>query len=285
MVIVRHDSGWVSQIQATDHLSAGQYAAMAEWIAPQPHSTILDIGCGPGGFLPYLADIAPMAHIVGADHDEESLDAARSLVTTLALGDRVLIEHGDVLDPESQPGPFDLVVSRQMVRHLPDQVDGLRRLAARLAPGGRLIVGEGGLVTHYLPFELGRGTPGLMHRLVMAQAIRYAGMRAELDHPVTSRYGWNVVLERAGLVVEETMSFLWDVPAPVADDARAHIRNTLLRLLTGATRRYLSEEDIETLEWLLDPANPDGVEHRRDLFILGAATLHRCSLPRAAYAS
>jgi SAM-dependent methyltransferase len=259
-------------------LSADQYESMAGWIAPRAHSTVLEAGCGPGGFLPYLLGAAPSAHIVGADHDEESLDAARSLVTSLGLDGRILIERGDVLDPESQPGPFDLVVARQMVHHLPDQVDGIRRLAARLAAGGRLIVGEGGLAAHYLPFEVGHGTPELMSRIVVADAIRYAGMRAELDHPVVSRYGWNVVLETAGLVVEETKSFLWDIPAPVSDDVRSNVRRALSRTLSGITRQYLSDDDVETLEWLLDPANPDGIDQRRDLFVLGAATLYRCYL-------
>lgn len=277
MVIMGHDDRWVPRLQAIDRLSADQYEAMANWIAPHEHSTILEAGCGPGGFLPYLAGAAPNTHIVGADHDEESLDAARSLVTSLGLEERILIERGDVLDPESQPGPFDLVVARQMVHHLPDQVEGIRRLAARLADGGCLVVGEGGLAAHYLPFELGHGTPGLMSRIVVADAIRYAGMRAELDHPIASRYGWNVVLETAGLVVEETKSFLWDIPAPVSDDVRSNVRRALTRHLSGVTRQYLSDDDVSTLEWLLDRSNPDGVDRRRDLFVLGVATLYRCA--------
>lgn len=274
-----HEASWLPQIQAIDHLSAEQYLAMTAWIDPQRAGTILDLGCGPGGLLPYLADAAPSAHIIAVDHDDDALDAARSLVTSLDLTDQVLVEHGDALDPATQAGPFDIVIARQMAHHLPDQVEGLRALGARLSRRGRLILGEGGLSTHYLPFEIGHGIPGLMSRLVAANAIRFSGMRAELDHPVASRYGWNVVIDEAGLVVEATKSFLWDIPAPVSDDARVHIRAALSRFLGADVRQYLCAEDIGSLEWLLDAGNPDGVDHRRDLFILGASTLYRCARP------
>jgi hypothetical protein len=66
-----------------------------------------------------------------------------------------------------------------VVHHLPDQQATLNDMVTRLAPEGRLVLGEGELGGRSLPWDLGVGEPGLELRLGAAQERWFAAMRRD----------------------------------------------------------------------------------------------------------
>jgi 2-polyprenyl-3-methyl-5-hydroxy-6-metoxy-1,4-benzoquinol methylase len=94
----------------------------------------LDVGCGTGEFLAFLAE-------QGAERREGvELDPARAEhARRRDPGARV--HAGDALATlERVDGPFDLVTLWDVFEHVPDPAALLSALAARLAPGGALYV-------------------------------------------------------------------------------------------------------------------------------------------------
>ena len=107
------------------------------------HGEVLDIGCGHGLFASYLALDAPDRRVVGVDLDE------RKLVDGASVVERVQ-QRGGSLELAVAPGgavpdgPWDAITIVDVLYLLPAdaQRDLLERAAARLAPGGRLLVKE-----------------------------------------------------------------------------------------------------------------------------------------------
>jgi tRNA (cmo5U34)-methyltransferase len=100
---------------------------------------VLDLGTGTGETARRVLARHPAAILVGLDASSEMLHQAR---TTLP-GDRVALHVARLEDP-LPAGVFDVVVSALTIHHLSgDAKAGLfRRIAGRLAPGGRLVVGD-----------------------------------------------------------------------------------------------------------------------------------------------
>lgn len=265
---------WVALSARIDVLDGDRLRDQAAWINPPPHARVLDAGCGTGGLLGPLAAAAPTAAVTGLDADPRSLEIARTRTPHVAL------VQGDVLDASTAPGPFDVVIARSMVHHLPDQVQGIRALAARLAPGGALIFGEGGLATTALPFDLGRGAPGLEGRLRVAADAWFARMRASIPDAVPFVGGWARAIEAAGLHVTEVRTFLDEQPPPVDTHWRTIVGAMLGRYLNDEFGGLVGDDDRATLRWLLDTDNPEGIAQRTDLHLLGAQTLWRCAVSR-----
>jgi SAM-dependent methyltransferase len=109
------------------HLAAYRFAA-----ARAGARSVLDAGCGEGYGAALLADVA--RRVVGVDRPEAIAAAGRHARPGLEF--RTL----DLERPQTLGERFELVVSFQVIEHLPDPVGFLRGLAACVAPGGELIV-------------------------------------------------------------------------------------------------------------------------------------------------
>jgi tRNA (cmo5U34)-methyltransferase len=109
-------------------------AQAASEVAP---ASILDLGTGTGETLRQVARHRPAATLVGVDESEAMLAAARALLPTADL--RVAR-----LQDELPEGPFDVIVSALAVHHLDprEKADLFRRIAERLAPRGRFVLGD-----------------------------------------------------------------------------------------------------------------------------------------------
>jgi tRNA (cmo5U34)-methyltransferase len=99
--------------------------------------TILDLGTGTGGTAVRVIRRHPKAHLFGIDESGEMLTHARRRLP------EAYFTVARLEDP-LPPGPFDVVVSALAVHHLdgPAKADLFQRVAERLVPGGRFVMGD-----------------------------------------------------------------------------------------------------------------------------------------------
>ena len=124
-----------------------------------------------------MLDRHPGAELVGIDGSDAMLVHARALVP----------EAGFVVQQLEDPlpdGPFDLVVSAFAVHHLdgPAKADLFARVAAALAPGGRLVLGDVVVpvapVASPVPLEDGVDRPSTLDDQL--EWLRAAGLEPEV---------------------------------------------------------------------------------------------------------
>jgi SAM-dependent methyltransferase len=108
----------------------------APWLPADRDAAILDVGCGPGRVLAFLA-ARGYRRLEGFDGDPDAVRAARSRVTAV-----VTVEDDWARFLEHRRGAFDLVVLKDVMYYLPRErvVDALQAVRQALKPGGRVIV-------------------------------------------------------------------------------------------------------------------------------------------------
>ncbi|MFJ8647528.1 class I SAM-dependent methyltransferase [Streptomyces sp. NPDC093546] len=252
------------------------YRQAAAWLGelapPTGVRRVLDVGSGPGVLSCLLAEAFPYAEVVAVDATPELLERARDRAAGLGLT-RVTTLHAQLPDDIAALGPADLIWAAGSLHHLGDQRAAVADLAGLLRPGGVLAVAESGLAGRHLPQHTGIGRPGLEARMEAAHADWFAEMRAALPGAKEEVDDWRALLAGAGLTPSGTRSFLHDVPAPVTDLVREYVLAHFSRHRHTLGER-LSSEDRAALDRLLDPADPQGLHHRPDLFLLTARTVH-----------
>ncbi len=150
-------------------------AEIIELMGVSPGMILVDIGAGTGYFLPHLSRATGERGRVLAIDVEKGLTEymdARARREKLANVTVRLVPRDD---PQLVPGSVDRVLIVDTWHHIGERDAYTKKLAAGLAPGGRVVIVE---VTKESPHG-----PAKKHRLEPAQVVREleaAGLRAEI---------------------------------------------------------------------------------------------------------
>jgi SAM-dependent methyltransferase len=151
---------------------------------------VFEMGCGNGMMLDMLRRLGWT--VTGSERSGEAVRIARE-----TFGISVMEGGPDALAPEAR---FDLILLFQVLEHLDDPTAVLAKLAGRLAPGGRLIIG----VPNFASWQAAYGGAGWFHLdvprhlqhftpVALARLLRSAGLTLTgitYDSPEHDPYGW-----------------------------------------------------------------------------------------------
>jgi len=125
-----------------------------------PESRLLDLGCGPAGPLTYIV-AQTKCQAVGLDVSANAIAAARARAASLGLSEQIILQQADL--NESLPfadARFDAVVSIDVILHLRDRAAIFEEVARVLAPAGRFLFTDAGVITGPVSSEeIQRRTP------------------------------------------------------------------------------------------------------------------------------
>jgi SAM-dependent methyltransferase len=275
----RHSAQWsdeLEQLKREGHISSAMISDVIDWLVStrtRPVQTVIDVGAGPGYAACAFAAALPEARVTALDPTRELLDQAVQRARDTGVADRFEAVEGDIGEGLEGRPPADLIWCSHVLHHLPDPVTGLQALLARLQPGGRVAIREGGLPTRVLPSGYGVGSAGFAARL---EALMADHMQHKWDMTHAASGGardWPLLLVEAGFADVATRAFLVHAAAPVDEAARAHAVSYYSRA-RDAIGADLGADDARALDILLDEDDERSLARRPDVFVLSASTVH-----------
>ena len=103
---------------------------------PKAPKRILELGCAAGGTIRHIKTLHPELWAAGVELDKAASDAARAHVN--------VVWHGSVQDTPWDtmipPASLDAVLCLDILEHLVDPWDAVKKITPLLKPGGRLII-------------------------------------------------------------------------------------------------------------------------------------------------
>jgi len=114
-----------------------------------PESRLLDLGCGPAGPLTYIV-AQTKCQAVGLDVSANAIAAARARARAASLGlsEQIILQQADLNEPlPFADARFDAVVSIDVILHLRDRAAIFEEVARVLAPAGRFLFTDAGVIT------------------------------------------------------------------------------------------------------------------------------------------
>jgi len=120
------------------HVHAALHRLLDTWPRDRP-IRVLDAGTGFGQYADYIARTWPNAQILAVDVKEDYLDNARRYFASTSYRERVQFAVEDLTDLKAE-GPFDLILSVDVMEHIEDDRGVFRHFERVLAPGGYVVI-------------------------------------------------------------------------------------------------------------------------------------------------
>ena len=99
---------------------------------------VLDLGCGTADLDIELVKQLDDVHILAVDGSSKMLDIARQRIRDEKLSDSIEVKIGRLPNLEIAPGDYDIIVSKDLLHHIPDPLDFWREVE-RLSNDNTLI--------------------------------------------------------------------------------------------------------------------------------------------------
>jgi SAM-dependent methyltransferase len=231
-----------------------------------PGMRVLDAGCGTGEALAWLHElIAPNGTVVGVD-----LSAAHLGAACRHLGPGVTILQADLVEAPLTPQSFDLIWCMNTIHHLRNPLQGVKRLASLLRPGGRIALGQSSFVPDmYFAWD------ARLERLTNEAVRSYYRERYGLDESdLTAVRATLGLLQSAFLRHVSIRTIVIERTAPLGPADRAYLLEAIFRQTWGERLRpYLSPVDYAELSALCDPGHSQFALRRADFHFLQTFTL------------
>jgi len=125
---------------------SARLAAVVDALPIRPDTRVLEIGCGPGAAARAVAERLTTGHVLAIDRSATAVAQATAVAAELIADGRLRVRQAAAEDFLAEPGegPFDLVFAVRVGaldgRHPAAGLQAFARIAAALAPGGRLFV-------------------------------------------------------------------------------------------------------------------------------------------------
>jgi len=125
---------------------SARLAVVVDALPLRPDMRVLEIGCGPGAAARAVAERLTSGHILAIDRSATAIAHATAGAAELIADGRLRVRQAAAEDFVAEPGegPFDLVFAVRVGaldgRHPAAGLQAFARIAAALAPGGRLFV-------------------------------------------------------------------------------------------------------------------------------------------------
>jgi SAM-dependent methyltransferase len=188
---------------------------------------ILEMGCGTGSNIALLQQFG---HVDAVEPDDPARELA-SRRTGVAVKGGLLPDGVDLAD-----GHYDLVAMLDVLEHIPDDLEALRALRPKLAPGGRIVVtvpaGPGLWSAHDVAHHHHRRYTNA----TLAQVFTSAGYRVRhITHFNTALYPLIVAARAVGKLLKREGGDDAIPPKPV---------NALLERLFAAERHWVGRRTL-----------------------------------------
>jgi ubiquinone/menaquinone biosynthesis C-methylase UbiE len=106
----------------------------------QPHSSILDIGCGGGMTIKEMARLATGGFVAGVDYSEIMVRQALRRNSAAVKAERVAVKSGDISNLPFEDAVFDLACAIESFNYWPEPVAGLKEVYRVLKDGGLVAI-------------------------------------------------------------------------------------------------------------------------------------------------